>query len=138
MVAGDKVTSRARGEAEERDYSVKLFSDGASHPKSRARGDAECARWGSEPSGRVRRRLLGGTDMKKIAYVLAILAAASTAAVAKDLKQEKKATAPTVAATQMTDAEMDKVTAGVIYIYTPLPVQGEYLGNGRVCMNCFF
>jgi hypothetical protein len=50
--------------------------------------------------------------MKKIVYVLAILAAASTAAVAKDLKQDKKAGAPTVAAAQMTDAEMDKVTAG--------------------------
>jgi hypothetical protein len=52
--------------------------------------------------------------MKKIVYVLAILAAASTAAVAaavaKDLKQEKKA--PAVSATQMSDAEMDKVTAG--------------------------
>ena len=50
--------------------------------------------------------------MKKIVYVLAILAAASTAAVAKDLKQDKKTTAPAVAATQMTDTEMDKVTAG--------------------------
>jgi hypothetical protein len=50
--------------------------------------------------------------MKKIVCVLAILAAASTAAVAKDLKQDKKAKAPTVAAAQMTDAEMDKVTAG--------------------------
>jgi hypothetical protein len=46
--------------------------------------------------------------MKKIVYVLAVLAAASTAAVAKDLKQDKKSTA----ATQMTDAEMDRVTAG--------------------------
>jgi hypothetical protein len=45
--------------------------------------------------------------------VLAILAAASTAAMAKDLKQDKKATAPTVKATVMNDAEMDKVTAGV-------------------------
>jgi hypothetical protein len=75
--------------------------------------------------------------MKKLVYVLAILAAASTAAVAKDLKQENKAKAPAVSASQMTDAEMDKVTAGVIYIYTPLPVT-TYLGNGRVCMNCFF
>jgi hypothetical protein len=50
--------------------------------------------------------------MKRITCVLAILAAASTASVAKDLKQDKKATAPEVAATQMTDAEMDKVTAG--------------------------
>ena len=54
----------------------------------------------------------GETMMQKLTCVLAILAAASTAAVAKDLKQEKKATAPTVAATEMTDAEMDKVTAG--------------------------
>jgi hypothetical protein len=75
--------------------------------------------------------------MKKLVYVLAILAAASTAAVAKDLKQDNKAKAPAVSASQMTDAEMDKVTAGVIYIYTPLPVT-TYLGNGRVCMNCFF
>jgi len=50
--------------------------------------------------------------MQKLTCVLAILAAASTASVAKDLKQEKKSTAPTVTANQMTDAEMDKVTAG--------------------------
>jgi hypothetical protein len=50
--------------------------------------------------------------MRTIRCVLAILAAASTAAVAKDLKQDKKATTPAVSATQMTDAEMDKVTAG--------------------------
>jgi hypothetical protein len=31
---------------------------------------------------------------------------------AKGLKQKKKAAAPTVAATQMSDAEMDGVTAG--------------------------
>jgi hypothetical protein len=51
--------------------------------------------------------------MRKSAYLLAILVAAvSTAAVAKDPKQDKRATAPAVSATQMTDAEMDKVTAG--------------------------
>jgi hypothetical protein len=51
--------------------------------------------------------------MKKLTCVLAILAAASTAAVAKDLKQDKKTTpAPSVKATVMSDAEMDKVTAG--------------------------
>jgi mono/diheme cytochrome c family protein len=51
--------------------------------------------------------------MKKIVCVLAILAAAaSTAALAKDLKQDNKATMPAVAATQMTDAEMDRVTGG--------------------------
>ena len=50
--------------------------------------------------------------MKKLTCVLAILAAASTAAVAKDLKQDKKATAPAAKATVMSDSEMDKVTAG--------------------------
>ena len=49
--------------------------------------------------------------MKKSVCVLAVLAAAvSTSAVAKDLKQNKQA--PTVSATQMTNSEMDKVTAG--------------------------
>ncbi len=52
--------------------------------------------------------------MRKSVCVLAILAAAvSTAAVAKDLKQDQKTTAPAVKATQMSDAEMDKVTAGI-------------------------
>jgi opacity protein-like surface antigen len=48
--------------------------------------------------------------MKKSVCVLAVLAAAvSTSAVAKDLKQKQ---VPTVSATQMTNSEMDKVTAG--------------------------
>jgi hypothetical protein len=59
--------------------------------------------------------------MRKITCVLAILAAASTAAVAKDLKQDNKGTAPGVSATQMTDSEMDKVTAG----------QGAGVGTAR-------
>jgi hypothetical protein len=54
--------------------------------------------------------------MKKLKCVLAILAAASTAAVAKDLKQDNKAKAPAVSVSQMTDAEMDKVTAGAIFV----------------------
>ena len=57
--------------------------------------------------------------MNKSVCVLAVLAAAvSTSAVAKDLKQNKQV--PTVSATQMTNSEMDKVTAGA---------QGG-LGNG--------
>ena len=49
--------------------------------------------------------------MTKSVCVLAVLAAAvSTSAVAKDFKQDKKAT--NVPATQMNDADMDKVTAG--------------------------
>jgi hypothetical protein len=97
--------------------------------------------------------------MKKIVYVLAILAAASTAAVAKDLKA-----APVVAATQMTDAEMDRVTAGTadaaaanVTIYYPGQVYVDILNNsrgqaellplypggridgGRICLNsCFY
>jgi hypothetical protein len=52
--------------------------------------------------------------MKTITCVLAILAAASTAAVAKDLKQDRKdSSAATVSATQMSDSEMDGLTAGI-------------------------
>jgi hypothetical protein len=88
--------------------------------------------------------------MKKMTCVLAILAAASTAAVAKDLKQEKKAT-PVVTAAQMTDSEMDKVAAGA---YLQLPNgrsvfpnwsgQGAgnaghgFHGNGAHCAGCGF
>jgi hypothetical protein len=54
--------------------------------------------------------------MNKIVYLLAILAATSSAAVAKDLKQGKKSTAPTVTASQMTDGEMDRVTAGLYFV----------------------
>jgi hypothetical protein len=47
--------------------------------------------------------------MRKSVFVVAtLIAAVSTAAVAKDVKQEKRATGPV----QMTDSEMDKVTAG--------------------------
>lgn len=69
--------------------------------------------------------------MKKITCVFAvfaILAAASTAALAKDLKQDKKANAPTVASTQMSDAEMDKVTAGFSF-YTGGPAGGRLIEN---------
>ena len=70
--------------------------------------------------------------MRKLAYAFAILAAAaSTAAVAKDLKQDKKAAAPTVSAQQMTDSEMDKVTAGIttflMEVGTPNPRNGQTL-----------
>ena len=93
--------------------------------------------------------------MQKLTCALAILAAASNAAVAKDLKQGKRSTAPTVAATQMSDAEMDKVTAGAAgMIYTPGDAQMNglpnspfggtygglvYPGRSSVCVNgCFF
>ena len=58
--------------------------------------------------------------MQKLTCVVAILAAASTATLAGETKQDKKATAATITATQMSDAEMDKVTAGEAgIIYTP-------------------
>jgi hypothetical protein len=71
--------------------------------------------------------------MKKIVYILAILAAASTAAMAKDLKQDKKATAPTVAATQMSDAEMDRVTAGLYFVNNDHIVNNPGEGNLPGC-----
>jgi hypothetical protein len=83
--------------------------------------------------------------MKKLTYVLANLAAASTAAVAKDLKQDKKATtnAPAVSAQQMNDADMDKVTAGAgpaafsVQILAPNGLNGTPgQGQSPVCFNC--
>jgi hypothetical protein len=50
--------------------------------------------------------------MKLSVYAIAILAAVSTSAVAQGLKQDQNAPAPALKATQMTDSEMDKVTAG--------------------------
>jgi opacity protein-like surface antigen len=70
--------------------------------------------------------------MKKSVCVLAVLAATvSTSAVAKDLKQEKKA--PAISATQMTDSEMDRVTAGFRFFngkgeLVENPSQGKHLG----------
>jgi hypothetical protein len=74
--------------------------------------------------------------MKKLTCVVAILAAASTAAVAKDLKQGKKAPAPTVAvaATQMTDAEMDNVTAGFVQVGVGV---GTATGQTPNALNAF-
>jgi hypothetical protein len=93
--------------------------------------------------------------MKKLACVLAIFAAASTATLAGEIKQDKKAAAPAVSATQMSDTEMDKVTAGEAgIIYTPGDAQMNglrnspfggaygglvYPGHSSVCVNgCFF
>lgn len=51
--------------------------------------------------------------MRKLVYAFTIIAAAaSTAAVAGEIKQDKKAAAPMVKATVMSDAEMDKISAG--------------------------
>ena len=78
---------------------------------------------GGVPSRRVIYLPHFGSDPPRFAprYKTPVLAAASTAAAAKDLKQDKKATAPTVAATQMSDAEMDRVTAGGAEVSTPGP-----------------
>ena len=53
--------------------------------------------------------------MKSVCVIATLAAAVSTSAVAKELKHDKKATVPAVAATQMSDSEMDKVTAGAGY-----------------------
>jgi hypothetical protein len=53
--------------------------------------------------------LIGDLSMKKFVLVLAVMAASCSIAAANELKQDKVLI---TAATQMTDAEMDKVTAG--------------------------
>jgi hypothetical protein len=70
---------------------------------------------------------------KKIVYVLAILAAGSTAAVAKDVKQDKKAKASAVSASEMTDAEMDRVTAGLYFVNNDQIVDNPGQGNLPGC-----
>ena len=51
--------------------------------------------------------------MRKLGLVIAVTAAAcSGVALAGEVKQEKKVTAPVVKGTTMSDAQMDKVTAG--------------------------
>jgi hypothetical protein len=69
--------------------------------------------------------------MRKSIVVIAMLAVATSVAVAKDLKQDKRAAAPAVTAAQMTDAEMNKVTAG----NNGLNGAGVGYGNGNGC-NC--
>ena len=51
--------------------------------------------------------------MRKSVFVIAVIAAAcSSVAFAGEIKQDKKAPASTVKAQTMSDAQMDKVTAG--------------------------
>jgi len=50
--------------------------------------------------------------MKSVSALAVMMALSMTAAVAKDLKQDKAPPAPAVKAKVMSDAEMDKVTAG--------------------------
>lgn len=70
---------------------------------------------------------LGGIQMKKLVCTFTILAAAaiSTAAVAKDLKQDQKSTAPGVSAAQMSDSEMDRVIGGFGYGLTTAGTGGR-------------
>ena len=66
--------------------------------------------------------------MRKLVYAFTIIAAAaSTAAVAGEIKQEKKAAVPMVKATVMSDAEMDKISAGD----NTLPIPPDPLGRGE-------
>ena len=83
--------------------------------------------------------LLKGKYMKKTALcVLAVLAAAvSTSAVAKDLKQSKQA--PALSATQMTNSEMDKVTAGAgqgnAWAFGKSDEPAWFINNGKAVTN---
>jgi opacity protein-like surface antigen len=70
--------------------------------------------------------------MKSVCVLAVLAAAVSTSAVAKDLKQSKQA--PAVSATQMTNSEMDKVTAGAgighAYAFGQNPGPGWLWNNG--------
>jgi len=72
--------------------------------------------------------------MRKSVFVIAVVAAAcSSVAFAGEVKQGKKATAPTGSATQMTNSEMDKVTAagiGHAYAFGKEPGPGWLYNNG--------
>ncbi len=80
----------------------------------------------------------------KSVCVLAILSVAiSTSAMAKDLKQDRKANtnAPAVSAQKMNDADMDKVTAGFGAERVDISAPNGFVGTpgrGRspVCFNC--
>jgi opacity protein-like surface antigen len=63
---------------------------------------------------------------KSVFVVAALVAAVSTAAVAKDVKQEKRA-----GPVQMTDSEMDKVTAGFSTDNNGLNGGGVGFGGGN-------
>jgi hypothetical protein len=68
--------------------------------------------------------------MRKSVFVLAVIGAAcSSVAFAGEVKQTKAA-APVVKATTMSDAQMDKVTAGDNGVRTLGGDNGLHLGNG--------
>ena len=76
--------------------------------------------------------------MKTITCVLAVVAAASTAAVAKELKQDQKGSVLAVSATRMSDAEMDKVTAGSAFEIEKCTQNGtncQFVGAGGESFN---
>jgi hypothetical protein len=60
--------------------------------------------------------------MKKFVLVLAVMAASCSIAAANELKQDKVLT---TAATQMTDAEMDTVTAGTVGVLQQVCANGH-------------
>ena len=67
--------------------------------------------------------------MKSVSALAITMALSMTAAVAKDLKQDKAPTAPAVKAKVMTDAEMDMVSGGT---------KGELSGSNTARNNGFF
>ena len=73
--------------------------------------------------------------MRKSVFVVAvIMAACSSVAFAGEITQDKKATAPVVKAQTMSDAQMDKVTAGAgighAYAFGKEPGPGWLSNNG--------
>ena len=71
--------------------------------------------------------------MKKTGVCTGHPCGASGAALAKGIKQDKKDTAPIVAASQMTDDEMDRVTAGLDFFNNSQTVISPGQGNLPGC-----
>jgi hypothetical protein len=73
--------------------------------------------------------------MRKSVFVIAVIAAAcSSVAFAGEVKQDKKAQVPVVKAQTMTDADMDKVTAGY---YVSNHGQGGINWNSNVNQHAY-
>ena len=76
--------------------------------------------------------------MKKSVFVVAVIAAAcSSVAFAGEVKKDNKATASIVKAQTMTDADMDKVTAGAFVVNNGVGVNDNSNVNFHAFVNGF-
>jgi hypothetical protein len=73
--------------------------------------------------------------MKSIFIAVVIAAACSGVALAGEVKQDQKTTAPAMKAKVMSDSEMDKVTAGGFHVLFGIPngISGPPSPHAHVC-----